>query len=962
MLFYNFQDIFHKGSRFNFKGIYDRVRRMSSIRFDVILSGGSVSAVAAALELKSRGHSVLVISHRTYLGEDLCDSLRLALPAELNLSDPLAKQLFGRASEAATALRPMHVKRELDRVLDEADIPVLLGTAPGEVLVDARGKVAGLTVCNRSGRRAIACRALVDGSLRGELLRLARVPLSPPAPKIEVVRRVIGGPGPAGGWELEGDVVFDRDGSPHAEPLWAHHSTAELDDGGWDAWMRLEQHTRMYAFRPGQELSADGVFAWTGERLRPDSAPEDAGPDAVSALDRRLWVTGPTANVDPTTRESLLRHDGCVDWGRRVAGWISEALPSLESGDPVRGLSLETLPPEIACLDLDRVGALSLPDSGFAAVEEVDVLVVGGGTGGAPAAIAAARSGANTLVAEFLSGLGGVGTLGLIGKYWFGNRVGFTAELDRGAAERSTKSMKDGAWDVEAKMQWYHEEITKAGGRVWYKTMVCGALREGDRVVGAILCTPQGRVAVRAKCVVDATGSAEVAAAAGAETVSIGQGRLAVQGTGLPGRDPGTHYRNTDYDFIDDSSAEDVGSAHVTAREKFKTAFDAGQHVDSRERRRVVGDIEVSPMDIRLCRMFPDSIVKARSNFDTHGFTVHPLFMIVPPDHEPQSGFIPLRALLPRGLEGVLVTGLGISAHRDAMPVIRMQADVQNQGYAAGVIAALADGGPIRNLDIAAIQRRLVEKGILDPDVPGSPDSFPLPASEIDRALWESVEDPNLLDRVFTLPEAERNAMLRQAFHESETYTAKRHFAFVLGILGDDTGREVLERQVAETPWDEGWNFTGMGQFGASMSPLDSLVIALGRCGGPETPPTLRAKAKQLPEEAEFSHYRALAEAFETIGDPGANPVLEALLKSPGIAGHAVTSAKARLATASDDSEETRFRNASLIELHLATALYRLDPDNSQATDILNTYCRDLRGLFAAHARNLLGSEADTKT
>ena len=41
-----------------------------------------------------------------------------------------------------------------------------------------------------------------------------------------------------------------------------------------------------------------------------------------------------------------------------------------------------------------------------------DVVVIGGGTGGAPAGIAAARQGAKTLVVEYQYGLGGVGTLG----------------------------------------------------------------------------------------------------------------------------------------------------------------------------------------------------------------------------------------------------------------------------------------------------------------------------------------------------------------------------------------------------------------------------------------------------------------------------------------------------------------------------------------------------------------------
>ena len=41
--------------------------------------------------------------------------------------------------------------------------------------------------------------------------------------------------------------------------------------------------------------------------------------------------------------------------------------------------------------------------------EAVDVVVVGGGTSGEPAAIGAARHGARTLVVEYQHGLGGVG-------------------------------------------------------------------------------------------------------------------------------------------------------------------------------------------------------------------------------------------------------------------------------------------------------------------------------------------------------------------------------------------------------------------------------------------------------------------------------------------------------------------------------------------------------------------------
>jgi len=96
-------------------------------------------------------------------------------------------------------------------------------------------------------------------------------------------------------------------------------------------------------------------------------------------------------------------------------------------------------------------------------------------------------------------------------------------------------------------------------------------------------------------------------------------------------------------------------------------------------------------MDLVLERTWPDTIALAKSHFDTHGFTVHPMFLARQPDIDVGSGqmLIPFRALLPQGLEGILVTSLGVSAHRDVLPIIRMQANLQNLGYAAGCAAAL---------------------------------------------------------------------------------------------------------------------------------------------------------------------------------------------------------------------------------------------------------------------------------
>ena len=110
--------------------------------------------------------------------------------------------------------------------------------------------------------------------------------------------------------------------------------------------------------------------------------------------------------------------------------------------------------------------------------------------------------------------------------------------------------------------------------------------------------------------------------------------------------------------------------------------------------------------------------------------------MVVPPDRKALTAHVPFRCLLPRGVERVLVTGLGVSAHRDALPVIRMQPDVQNQGYAAGLASAMAvrNGQDLRHLDMRRLQRELIGVGILEAEVLRHTDSFPPPEKTIREA------------------------------------------------------------------------------------------------------------------------------------------------------------------------------------------------------------------------------------
>jgi hypothetical protein len=574
-----------------------------------------------------------------------------------------------------------------------------------------------------------------------------------------------------------------------------------------------------------------------------------------------------------------------------------------------------------------------------------DVVVVGGGTGGAPAGIAAARRGARTLVVEYLHGLGGVSTLGLIGKYYHGNRVGFTKEIDAGVRRLGA------AVKVIGKAEWYRREIRQAGGEIWFASMGVGALVQEGTVTGVVVATPQGRGVVLAKSVVDATGNADIAAAAGVETVFVGPEHIAVQGTGLPPVALGHNYTNTDYTFVDDADMLDLWRVMLLARKKFSGAFDLASIVDTRERRRIVGDLVISPLDILNERTFPDVVCITKSNFDSHGYTVHPVFLIRPPVRGDLVCNMPYRALLPRGLDGLLVIGLGTSAHRDAVPIIRMQPDIQNQGYAAGVAGAMAAASEstVRRVDIRALQAHLIEIGNLPASALEAEDSYPLPREQVVEAVRAVVSEEDRAMAVILAQPEQSVPLMREAYAQAASEEDRLIYAHILGMMGDPTGADTLLEKVRTTDWDKGWDFRGMGQFGASLSTLDSYIIALGRTRDRRAVPVILEKVNALHKGGQFSHFRAVAVALETLADPSAARPLAELLSTPGRAGYAVTVKSPSEAPVADD------RNRSLREIILARALYRVGDHEGLGERILRQYEQDVRGVFARHARAVLG-------
>ena len=875
---------------------------------------------------------------------------------------------------------PMQVKQSLDQALLDAGVSFLYGCYPSGLLRDADGELAGIVMANRAGRQAVKAKVIVDATDRAWVARMSGARFAPyPAGPQEFKRIVVGGTErsgagvtsrrirllrPIGGksairfgsgnWATKYNVPMNE---PHAE-LIEYTLTIPMQDGSFASFAEAEQIARDRTFHPKQVDESEVLFQvppdpMEGESHLPGTWPGAAKidlrvfrPKAVS----RLLVLGGCADVSRDAAAKLLRPLEQIRVGRRIGaaaakeakslaalagvrlpGEPSSAIAAGEVGEPLAGLrptgqQLPTLPAE----------ARHLPILG-----RYDVVVIGGGTGGAPAGIGAARQGAKTLVVEYLHGLGGVGTTGLIGIYCAGYRKGFTEETEAGIAAIGATSY------VIGKKEWWRNEIRKAGGDIWFGALGCGALVENGRVKGAIVVTPQGRGVVLAHTVVDGTGHADVAAAAGAECMYTCSEHIALQGAGLPQSEPGASYINTDWTFIDESDMIDVWSATVVAKQRYPGAYDMGQLIDTRERRRIVGDYVLTPLDIVTQRTFPDTVgISNGGKLDKHGYTVHPFYMI----NNWRGGmtYTPYRCLLPKGLDGILVIGIGLSAHVDAIPSVRMQPGVQNLGYAAGVAAAMAakGGTPTRQIDLAQLRQHLVANGCLKPEVLKHGDSFPLPDAQVEAAVQKlAAEDYSGLGVIMAA--ADRSLPLMQAAYRSDATSAegKLRCAHVLGMMGDATGVETL---VATVRSAQKFDEERIDQYFPWVTWLDSYIIALGRTRDSRALEPLLEKLRLLGEGSgnRASHYRALAMALEALGDPAAARPLGEAMKKLGITGMAVTETEG-LAAADRGRGGQR-------DLTLARVLFRLGDHEGIGRAILEQYTRDLRGHYVRHARAVL--------
>lgn len=174
-------------------------------------------------------------------------------------------------------------------------------------------------------------------------------------------------------------------------------------------------------------------------------------------------------------------------------------------------------------------GKVIQPQRQLPILTETDVLVVGGGSAGVVAAIAARRVGAKVTIVERYGHFGGLWTGGLVLTI-LGHIALGPKQVCQGIGEEIMRRLDkmDGAIihrkpgsnpivDAEAAKYLMVEMIEESGVQVFLHCWGVEAVTRDNSILGTVFESKSGRQAILAKVIVDATGDGDIFAAAGAQ-------------------------------------------------------------------------------------------------------------------------------------------------------------------------------------------------------------------------------------------------------------------------------------------------------------------------------------------------------------------------------------------------------------------------------------------------------------
>ncbi|MDD4922251.1 MAG: FAD-dependent oxidoreductase, partial [Bacteroidales bacterium] len=252
-------------------------------------------------------------------------------------------------------------------------------------------------------------------------------------------------------------------------------------------------------------------------------------------------------------------------------------------------------------------------------------------------------------------------------------------------------------------------------------TIINGAIFCGVEVVNKQLksitvCENGKLIKLNAKITIDATGDGDVASLAG-EGYGIGDSRMGITQNysqwDVRFR-PKERNFSKDYDLIDINKISELQRGFYISHYE-SHYYDFLPMLTVRESRRPNGLHTLDLKDIYQEVSFEDTISQARSDFDPHYFVTSEFSrcaLLLPHfDHDALID-IPYRCIVPKTIDGLLLSGKAISQTYKALQFTRMSADIMALGYVTGLIACevVKQGVQPRNFSVTGIQKELKAK------------------------------------------------------------------------------------------------------------------------------------------------------------------------------------------------------------------------------------------------------------
>lgn len=387
-------------------------------------------------------------------------------------------------------------------------------------------------------------------------------------------------------------------------------------------------------------------------------------------------------------------------------------------------------------------------------VGEYDVIVCGGGPAGIAAAIAAARNGAKTCLIELYGCLGGVWTTGLLSNIIdYDNKSGIMREVIYRLSNTDAQ-LKPNIYDAEAMKLILEQFCLEVGVNVRLYTRVVAAVKNGKRLEAIVTESNSGREAWKAKCFIDTTGNGDLAAQAGCtfelghpDTGKMQPMSLMAVICGINRKDV-FEYLKSENDFssqdkqylrieieklgftpsygnptlfairpdftalmanheygVSSLDAQQLSNATIQARVEVNKIINGlrslggvwkdirlvatGSQIGIREGRRIIGRYYLTKDDIVNGVEFDDAVCKVTYWVDIHSLDYH-VKGYTTDGIEAKPYDIPLRSLIAKDVDGLMMAGRCISGDFFAHASYRVTGNAVAMGEAAGTVAAKA--------------------------------------------------------------------------------------------------------------------------------------------------------------------------------------------------------------------------------------------------------------------------------